>query len=74
MNLVQNANQTSRSVAIYGSNDDSTYTPLGTFTPDASQGSINEFDLSNSTDYLYYRVDVTGTSSYVGFGAIQFFD
>ena len=74
MNLVQNASQTSRSVAIYGSNDDSTYTPLGTFTPDASQGSINEFNLSNNTNYLYYRVDVTGVSSFVGFGAIQFYE
>lgn len=74
MNLVENASQTSRSVEIYGSNDNSNFTLLGSFTPDASTGSINEFDLSNSTSYLYYRINVSGESSYVGYGAVQFYE
>lgn len=74
MNLVENASQTSRSVEVYGSNDGSNFTLLGSFTPDASTGSINEFDLSNSTPYLYYRINVSGASSFVGYGAVQFYE
>jgi len=55
---------------VYGSNDNSTYTQLGTFTnSDTAAGATYNIDLSsNAASYLYYKISFSSAST-TGVGA-----
>lgn len=77
--VTRNGNPTGRTLTIYGSNDNSTFTSIGTISiAQGSSAGMRYADLTNSTYYLYYKIQLSGrmydsTGVVWRFGKAQFY-